>query len=134
MSHLSEAESSCESLFSGTAARFPARRALVGGGLDARRVLRQRRFAHLEHFLLSHIRRPLSHVGVPSEQIVAEADYLFALLAHSRRVAVVGDLDDGGGSGWGQQRLLELDLLEEQLVGFERRQLVLPLHAQEVIR
>ena len=70
----------------------------------------------------------LAHVGVPLEQVVSERDHFFALVPHRLRVAIVGHLDHGGRSRRRQESLLELDLLQEQLVGFEGRQLVLALH------
>ena len=45
---------------------------------------------------------------------------------------MVGDLDHGCCCWWLQECLLELDLLEEELVGLMRRQLVLLLNRQEV--
>ena len=41
--------------------------------------------------------------------------------------------DHCGGRGWREQSLLELDLLEQKLVGLVRRQLILPLHLQEML-
>ena len=45
---------------------------------------------------------------------------------------MVGDLDHGCCCRWLQECLLELDLLEEELVGLMGRQLVLLLDRQEV--
>ena len=47
---------------------------------------------------------------------------------------MVGDLDHGRRCRWLQESLLELNLLEEELVGLMRRQLVLLLDGQEVGR
>ena len=58
-------------------------------------------------------------ISIAAYKVIAEADYLFALFAHRSGVAVVGDLDYSGGRGWCQQRLLELNLLKEQLVSLE---------------
>lgn len=65
-------------------------------------------------------------------QIISEADHLFSLLLQVRSVVPMAHLHDSGCRRWGQQRLLELDLVKQKLIGFEGGQLVLSLHVKEV--
>ena len=82
--------------------------------------------------LLQPLAACLPHHCEPPEEVVPELDDFVPLLLDVGGVAVVGDLDDSRCSWWLQESLLELDLLEEELVGLMRRQLVLLLDGQEV--
>ena len=63
----------------------------------------------------------LSHVSVSFEQIIAERNHLLTLISHRLSVAVVWDFDHCGCGRRGQERFLELNLLQKQLVCLEWR-------------
>ena len=73
-----------------------------------------------------------AEVREAAEQVIAELDHLFSLLLHVACVAVVGNLDNGGCRWWLQESLLELNLLQEKLVGLVGLELVLELDFEEL--
>lgn len=66
-------------------------------------------------------------VRKPINEVIAEGDHFGALLFDVGLVGLVRHLHYGGGGGWLLEDLLEIDLLDQQLVGFFGVEVVLRL-------